>query len=548
MIGPVSGTGRAMMASLQQAIEKGMPPDQAVQYVKSMATQGVAPLTDLYAMMNQFQRLKQRQVKPPQTPPTIKDQLNALDQQRQMPQAPQQGNIQQMQAPPPAGQPMDRGLGAIDAGLMEYPKFAGGGVVALAGGGDPEDYEGIYGRLKGSKQILGGLLGTGVSAENLSMLRDPNQFSTEEVARLFAIALSKGDLETATPLRYVLRNRGLDDNTLTNIERKTREGLRAQEGARAQEAQAAKLNVLRTGQPVTQAPPPAAPVAAPPAPVVERRAPVMAPPAATAPPPRQDKTEDYYKELRDFRQREGLGGAREEMRQFLSSEEKRLEKAYGEDRRMAFADVGFRMAAAASRPGATFLGAMAEGALNGTQALRAINKEIAENRRLLKQTAIKLKEADELEKEGDYKAAMGLFREARQEELKLYELDQNLKNDRAKIALQSKGLDIQSEQATATRDLTELYRSGQERDRKIALREQILGRSAYPTLELQAANTDDPEKLATLQKRMSAIMADANRRAGLNEDLLMNPQDAATASSPVEYYVPGKGFMKPPGG
>ena len=35
MIGPVSGTGRAMMASLQQAIQKGMPPDQAVQYVKS---------------------------------------------------------------------------------------------------------------------------------------------------------------------------------------------------------------------------------------------------------------------------------------------------------------------------------------------------------------------------------------------------------------------------------------------------------------------------------------------------------------------------------
>jgi hypothetical protein len=444
---------------------------------------------------------------------------------------------------------MDRGLGAIDAGLMEYPQFAGGGVVALAGGGDPEDYEGIYGRLKGSKQILGGLLGTGVSAENLSMLRDPSQFSTEEVARLFAVALSKGDLETATPLRYVLRNRGLDDNTLTNIERKTREGLRAQEDVRAQEAQAEKLNVLRTGQPTAPvAAPPAAPVAAPPAPVVERRAPVMAAPAATAPPPKEDKTDDYYKELRDFRQREGLGAAREEMRQFLTSEEKRLEKAYGEDRRMAFADVGFKMAAAASRPGATFLGAMAEGAMNGTQALRAINKEIADNRRLLKQTSIKLKEAEELEKEGDYKAAIGRYKDARQEELKLYELNEGLKNDRAKIELQSKGLDIQSEQAAATRDLTEQYRSGQERDRKIALREQILGRSAYPTLELQAANTDDPEKRMSLQKKMDAIMAEANRRAGLNEDLLMNPQEASAASSPVEYYVPGKGFMKPPGG
>jgi hypothetical protein len=133
MIGPVSGTGRAMMASLQQAMSKGMPPDQAIQYVKGMATQGVAPLADLYAMMNQFQRLKQQQVQPPQTPPTIKDQLNMADQQQQM-QA-QQGGIAGMQAPPPAGQPMDRGLGAIDAGRMEYPQFAGGGIVAFAEGG-----------------------------------------------------------------------------------------------------------------------------------------------------------------------------------------------------------------------------------------------------------------------------------------------------------------------------------------------------------------------------------------------------------------------------
>lgn len=134
MIGPVSGTGRAMMASLQQAIQKGMPADQAVQYVKSMATQGVAPLTDLYAMMNQFQRLKQQQVQAPQTPPTIRDQLNMMDQQQQMQRMPQ-GNIQQMQAPAPAGQPMDRGLGAIDAGRMEYPQFAGGGIVAFVRGG-----------------------------------------------------------------------------------------------------------------------------------------------------------------------------------------------------------------------------------------------------------------------------------------------------------------------------------------------------------------------------------------------------------------------------
>ena len=539
MIGPVSGTGRAMMASLQGAMAKGMPADQAIQYVKSMATQGVAPLTDLYAMMNQFQRLKQQKVEPPQTPPTIKDQLDALDQQQQMPQ---QGGIAQLQAAPPQGQPMDRGLGAIDAGLMEYPKFANGGVVALAEGGGL-DVEGIYSRGKPEGYDRFG---------DLEMSMFTKKAGVEDLARLFAMALSRNDFDTASRLEPFLLQKGISQSELGEIRKQTARGVRGVKESAVPDRAALEAQFL-TGQspyapnaappPVTEAPPPA-----PPAPVVERRAPVMAAPAATAPPPKEDKTDDYYKELRDFRQREGLGAAREEMRQFLTSEEKRLEKAYGEDRRMAFADVGFKMAAAASRPGATFLGAMAEGAMNGTQALRAINKEIADNRRLLKQTSIKLKEAEELEKEGDYKAAIGRYKDARQEELKLYELDEGLKNDRAKIALQSKGLDIQSEQATATRDLTELYRSGQERDRKIALREQILGRSAYPTLELQAANTTDPEKLASLQKKMDAIMAEANRRAGLNEDLLMNPQEAGAASSPVEYYVPGKGFMKPPGG
>ena len=539
MIGPVSGTGRAMMASLQGAMAKGMPADQAIQYVKSMATQGVAPLTDLYAMMNQFQRLKQQKVEPPQTPPTIKDQLDALDQQQQMPQ---QGGIAQLQAAPPQGQPMDRGLGAIDAGLMEYPQFAGGGVVALAEGGGL-DVEGIYSRGKPEGYDRFG---------DLEMSMFTKKAGVEDLARLFAMALSRNDFDTASRLEPFLLQKGISQSELGEIRKQTARGVRGVKESAVPDRAALEAQFL-TGQspyapnaappPVTEAPPPA-----PPAPVVERRAPVMAAPAATAPPPKEDKTDDYYKELRDFRQREGLGAAREEMRQFLTSEEKRLEKAYGEDRRMAFADVGFKMAAAASRPGATFLGAMAEGAMNGTQALRAINKEIADNRRLLKQTSIKLKEAEELEKEGDYKAAIGRYKDARQEELKLYELDEGLKNDRAKIALQSKGLDIQSEQATATRDLTELYRSGQERDRKIALREQILGRSAHPTLELQAMNTTDPEKLADLQKKMSAIMAEANRRAGLDEDLLMNPQEASAASSPVEYYVPGKGFMKPPGG
>lgn len=118
MIGPVSETGRTMMASLQQAISKGMPPDQAVQYVKSMAVDGVAPLADLYAMMKQFQRLKEPQRTMPEGG-TLRDQLNMLE------------NIRE------SNPPMDQGLGGMNAGAMENPSFAGGGIVAFQQGGMP---------------------------------------------------------------------------------------------------------------------------------------------------------------------------------------------------------------------------------------------------------------------------------------------------------------------------------------------------------------------------------------------------------------------------
>jgi hypothetical protein len=118
MIGPVSETGRTMMASLQQAISKGMPPDQAVQYVKSMAVDGVAPLADLYAMMKQFQRLKEPQRTMPEGG-TLRDQLNMLE------------NIRE------SNPPMDQGLGGMNAGAMESPSFAGGGIVAFQQGGMP---------------------------------------------------------------------------------------------------------------------------------------------------------------------------------------------------------------------------------------------------------------------------------------------------------------------------------------------------------------------------------------------------------------------------
>lgn len=374
MIGPVSGTGRAMMASLQQAIQKGMPPDQAVQYVKSMATQGVAPMTDLYAMVNQFERLKQQQVKPPQTPPTIRDQLNIMDQQQQM-----QGGIAGMQAAPPAPEPMDRGLGAIDAGRMQYPQFAGGGVVALAvGSEDP------------------------VSSEDGMNLE-------AEVQRI----LAKSPVYRTPEENEILRSAGME------LSRRTipKEGLRLPYSDVIKKIIDPAGITGFTGQLYT--PPPPAPPAVTPSqsavPTGAARSPYAsfdqnlaaaktdsfgravrqepAAPVSTAPPAVGGGSAGMGSRLAQMR-KEVEGRKFEEIADTFSPEEKkRIEKALsglGAEKqdavRMALARAGFSMAAAASRRGrerTTALGALAEGALGGMQQYSAAQKELRQTEREL---------------------------------------------------------------------------------------------------------------------------------------------------------------------
>lgn len=127
MIGPTSDTAKAMMQSLQQKMQMGMPIDQAIQYVKSQAATGVAPFVDLYALLNQYERMKQ----PPKQMPaggTIKQQLDNLESVISGGGAnnPRGGSSETMMA---------QGLGALNAGAMEDPTFASGGIVAFDEGG-----------------------------------------------------------------------------------------------------------------------------------------------------------------------------------------------------------------------------------------------------------------------------------------------------------------------------------------------------------------------------------------------------------------------------
>ena len=422
MLGPVSGTGRAMMASLQQAIQKGMPPDQAVQYVKSMATQGVAPLTDLYAMMNQFQRMKQQPVQAPQTPPTIRDQLNMAEEQ----QAQQQMAMQQ-------------GLGGMPAPAMEQAQFAGGGIVAFDEGGPTDSSV----RSFFIKQKAIEFVKKGRDKEAILLLRsegiDPQEVLGDRI-NILGPAPPRTPVDQRTRDFRLPANLGLEGVGFDTSLNKFSAGPVKPEGQDI--AYTVKPEPFGVTLPSSNAPPSdprvgtdsRVPGVRPP--VAGRSAGIgtVAAPAKATQPSSEDMENQEYERRRAFREREGIGAAREEMRSFLTDEGNKLTEQFGKDRMLAFAEAGFKMAAAASRPGATFLGAMSEGAISGTQALRGLQKEMNANRRGLRESTLKLREAEELEKMGDFDKAAQVAQQARTEMFQRQQHEDKMKIDRAQIA------------------------------------------------------------------------------------------------------------------
>ena len=218
-MGPISGTGRAMMASLNSAVQKGMPVDQAIAYVKSMAKDGVAPLVDLYAMLNQYQRLQQQQVKPPQTPPTIRDQMNMMEQQ-QAQQAPMQA-------------PMQQGLGGLDSGVMENAQFAGGGIVVFEGGGDVQSFQ--AGGATWEMNLIRQLRAQGLSLEEINRV-----VAEERAKRDVALGRTAEDrMPYETERRQVEKARELDLEQARKMRERDLIEARAQQEARLSGAEKA---------------------------------------------------------------------------------------------------------------------------------------------------------------------------------------------------------------------------------------------------------------------------------------------------------------------
>lgn len=225
-MGPVSGTGRAMMASLNNAVERGMPVDQAIAYVKSMAKDGVAPLVDLYALLNQYQRMQQKQMQPPQTPPTIRDQVMAASQASQ-----------------PMPSPMEQGLGGMNSGVMENAQFAGGGIVAFEGGGNVQNFQ--AGGATWEMNLIRDLRARGLSVDEINRI-----VAEERVRRDVALGKTADDrMPYEAERKQADKLRDLDLEQARKLREREYAAARAEQEARlgGREAPAAEPEAPRRG-------------------------------------------------------------------------------------------------------------------------------------------------------------------------------------------------------------------------------------------------------------------------------------------------------------
>jgi hypothetical protein len=362
-------------------MSNGMPPDQAIQYVKSMATQGVAPMADLYAMMNQFQRMKQQPVQAPQTPPTIRDQLNMAEQQQMA---------------------MQQGLGGLPAPSMEQAQFAGGGIVAFDEGGPVGDVESEITRLEEAlrtddyiKQGSGGSLGRVMTTRTMPMGYAQRLEAERKLERLKSTPRPKVKAEPDfLPSGPPVKSEFKLPSDYGSPQQPTEQGA------------APDIFVAPSGTrgPVTRR-------EAPPAPRtdttsrggIDSRVPAAPRVAAEAPAEKKMTIEDYLAPLREAGK--PLREATDAYRQFLDKDEASAKEQSSRDRMLALAQAGFGMAEAASKPGATFLGSAAAAGGGYAKNMMQLNREADAAKRGIVKERLALAQAEAAGNKADYVAA-----------------------------------------------------------------------------------------------------------------------------------------------
>jgi hypothetical protein len=425
-MGPVSGTGRAMMASLNSAVKKGMPVDQAIAYVKSMAKDGVAPLVDLYAMLNQYQRLQQQQVKPPQTPPTIRDQMNMMEQQQ----------AQQAQ--------MQQGLGGLGTGVMENAQFAGGGIVAFQEGGQAESEIERLRRQRAEAYRSGDL--RAIEQANLAIKEYQDRKRAEKIqggvasiAGIFDVGRRSLGMGRYSPYRR-------DAEGVTALSESTvPETTVAAPAATAPISQPSPYDYFAPqGASIYDAAPQIQPDENMRQEALRRnREEALTIPDFTA--SERAAIQKQIKELegttpksRADRYREAgiedvIPGQIERLREQMSG----LDEERKRDRYLALAEAGFAGAAAASKPGATLLGSLGVGGKEGARRLSEVNKEYRTLRSNL------MGKVDEMERYRQGRLEGQIDRDIEREDNYVKSINQ-LQRDLARLVTEREKLQIQA--------------------------------------------------------------------------------------------------------
>ena len=151
----------------------------------------------------------------------------------------------------------------------------------------------------------------------------------------------------------------------------------------------------------------------------------------------------------------------------LAKIEERISKLSGDKKRdayMALAQAGFKMAAAASKPGATVLGAFGEGASEGAKMMADINKEYRALQSDLEDKVMSLQRYQQERKEGridrDIDYERDLAREIRGTEAKIGELTEDARRFGITTRLQERQLAQQAEASRRSEDpIRELKRA-----------------------------------------------------------------------------------------
>ena len=242
--------------------------------------------------------------------------------------APVQAQPPQMQQPQPQGAPedprMQGGLGTLSAPNMENAQFAGGGIIAFAG--DDGSYTG-------------------------SGLSESDRARAAERERLRLLLEREAEAER----NRIARARGEDVNTLVGGQYPTHGGDPMKEPLSASEY--SLKDRIRDSVQEEKAPPPPPGLG------------VSIPSAAQAGLRPVNIDAELAKE--DYSEYDKWGAE-------LQKEKDARQKEAQYDRRMALAAAGFKMAQAASQPGATFMGALSEGGAEGIRGLSEARKRVQE--------------------------------------------------------------------------------------------------------------------------------------------------------------------------